>query len=176
MSQITTPNKDFPGTSKTVFTHISNLHGLLSDWTRIREKGTKFCRGISALKLYECTDDYYPHQLKPLSEGLLEAINSLNNIVEGVMIISNQLKSLSKLPPTDQPVIFTWTTKEISDSVEKMWTTLEKEYKLKQVIAENIAHCRDEYQLDVYIAAWELDTYFEYNAYLFAEVGLAGVT
>ncbi|XP_053609383.1 uncharacterized protein LOC128674667 isoform X2 [Plodia interpunctella] len=167
--EITTPNKDFPGTSKTVFTHVSNLHSLLSDWARIREKGSKFCRGISALKLYECADDYYPHQLKPLIEGLLEA-------VDGVILLNNQLKSLSKLPPIDQPVIFTWTTKEISDSVEKMCLSLQKECKLKEVVAENVAHCRNDKLLDVYISAWELDTNFEYNAYLFAEVGLSGVT
>lgn len=82
-SEITTPNKDHPGITKTVFTHVSNLHGLLGDWSRVKDKGTKFCRGILALKLYECTDDYYPHQLQPLTEGLLEALDSMKNIMEG---------------------------------------------------------------------------------------------
>lgn len=51
-------------------------------------------------------------------------------------------------------------------------------YKLNVIlfISENIAHCRDEKLLDVYISSWEMDPYLEYNAYLFAEVGLAGIT
>ncbi|XP_026761884.1 cyclin-dependent kinase 2-interacting protein-like [Galleria mellonella] len=170
--EVMTPNKDFPGISKTVFTHICNLHSFLNDWARFRDKGIKLCRGISALKLHECTDYYYPHQLKPLTEGLLEALDELKNILEGIEILNNQLKALAKLQITGQPVIFTWSASVISDSVEKMFLSLQKEYRLKQIITENIAHCRDEKLIDVYISSWELEPYFESNPYLFAEVGL----
>ncbi|KAM3965183.1 cyclin-dependent kinase 2-interacting protein [Aphomia sociella] len=174
--EVMTPNKEYPGISKTVFTHLSNLHGLLNDWIKIRDKGTKLCRGISALKLYECANDYYPSQLKPLTEGLLEALESLKNIVEGVETLKNQLQALAKLQIIGQPVILTWSASEISNNVEIIFLSLQKEYRLKQIVTENIAHCRDEKLIDVYASSWELEPYFESNPYLFAEVGLMGVT
>lgn len=82
-SELPTPNKDSPGVSKTVFTHVSSLHGLINDWNRLREKGVKLFRAVQALKLHECDDDYYPSQLKPLMESLVEALDGLKNIVEG---------------------------------------------------------------------------------------------
>ncbi|CAH2980848.1 unnamed protein product [Chilo suppressalis] len=174
--ELTTPNKDFPGVSKTVFTHVSSLHGLLNDWGRIKDKGVKLCRAIYSLKLYECDDEYYPHQLQPLMESLVEALDGLKNVVNGVKIIDSQLKALAELQTTNDPVIHTWTAKEISETVDKISASLQKEFELKQVITENLAHCRDEKIIDVYISSWELEPYFEPNAYIFAEVGLSGVT
>lgn len=83
VSEITTPNKDHQGVSKTVHSHVSKLHGLLNDWMKIRDKGVRLCRAISALKLHECDDDYYPSQLKQLMEGLLDALDGLKNVVDG---------------------------------------------------------------------------------------------
>lgn len=84
LAELKTPNKDLPGISRTVFTHISTLHGLLSDWTKIQDKGAKICKAIVVLKLYECKDDYYPTQLGPLIESLLSAIESFKDIVGGM--------------------------------------------------------------------------------------------
>ncbi|KAL0838815.1 hypothetical protein ABMA28_016851 [Loxostege sticticalis] len=171
--ELPTPNKDSLGISKTVFTHISTLHGLINDWNRFREKGVKLCRAIFALKLYECADDYYPTQLKPLMESMVESLEGLKDVVEGVEVVSNQLQALAKLQPSDDPIILTWTAKKVADAVSKIFTSMQKEFKLKQIITENIAHCRDEKLIDVYISSWELEPYFEPNAYLFAEVGLS---
>lgn len=46
------------------------------------------------------------------------------------------------------------------------------------IVTENVAHCRDEKLIEVYTSAWELEVYFNIQsfAYLFAEVGLAGIT
>ncbi|XP_026734378.1 cyclin-dependent kinase 2-interacting protein [Trichoplusia ni] len=176
--EITTPNKDQQGVSKAVFSHVSKLHGLLNDWIKMRDRGVRLCRAISALKLHECEDDYYPSQLKSLMESLLDALEGIKNIVDGVKILNNQLQALANLQPTDDPVISTWSVKRISDTVRKIYESLEKEYRLKQVITENVAHSRDEKLIEVYTSAWEFEAYFniESNAYLFAEVGLAGVT
>ncbi|CAH0585701.1 unnamed protein product [Chrysodeixis includens] len=96
----------------------------------------------------------------------------------GVNILNNQLRALAKLQPTDDPVIFTWSVTKISDTVQKIYDSLVKEDRLKQVITENVAHCRDEKLVEIYTSAWEFEAYFnmESNAYLFVEVGLAGVT
>ncbi|XP_028166167.1 cyclin-dependent kinase 2-interacting protein-like [Ostrinia nubilalis] len=174
--ELPTPNKDTPGISKTVFTHVSTLHGLLIDWNRFREKGVKLCRAIYALKLYECADDYYPSQLKPLMDNLVEALNGLKDVVEGAEVVNKQLEALANLQPSDEPIILTWTAKKISETVNKIFTSMQKEFKVKQIITENIAHCRDEKMIDVYISSWELEPFFEPNAYLFAEVGLPGIT
>ncbi|CAH1638222.1 unnamed protein product [Spodoptera littoralis] len=176
--EITTPNKDHQGMSKTVHSHVSKLHGLLNDWIKIRDKGVRLCRAISALKLHECDDDYYPSQLKQLMEGLLDALDGLKNVVDGVKILNNQLQALAKLQPSDEPVINSWPVTKISQSVMKIFESLEKEYRLKQIVTENVAHSRDEKLIEVYVSAWEFEAYFslESFAYLFAEVGLAGVT
>ncbi|KAI5644251.1 cyclin-dependent kinase 2-interacting protein-like [Phthorimaea operculella] len=172
-------NKDVHGISRTVFTHISRLHGLLTDWVRIQDKGTKVCRAVSALKLHECKDDYYPQALKPLTESLVDALDSLKHIVEGVETIDRQLQALAKLQPTDEPVILTWSASRISETVTTIYKAVQKEYRLKEVITENIAHCRDENLIEVYVSSWEFDAYLKLQsntAYLFAEVGLAGIT
>lgn len=80
--EILSPKKDH-GISKTVFSHINNLHGFLKDWTRMKEKGSRHLDCLSALKLYECNDDYYPSQLKVLMANIVEIMDSLKNIVEG---------------------------------------------------------------------------------------------
>ncbi|CAH0585703.1 unnamed protein product [Chrysodeixis includens] len=136
--EITTPNKDQQGVSKAVFSHVSKLHGLLNDWMKLRDRGTRFCRAISALKLHECEDDYYPSQLKSIMESLLEALEGLKNIVDGVNILNNQLRALAKLQPTDDPVIFTWSVTKISDTVQKIYDSLVKEDRLKQVITAHL--------------------------------------
>ncbi|XP_046965902.1 cyclin-dependent kinase 2-interacting protein-like [Vanessa cardui] len=176
--EIITPNKDSPGISKTVYSHITSLHHLLSDWSTIREKGLKICKSISALKLYEYKDDYYPHQTKPLTDNLLEALDSLENVVEGVGIINNQMQALAQLQYTHEPVINTWPASEIAENILNIYNSLRKEFNLKKIITENIAHCRDENLIEVYVSSWEFDTYFsmELSAYLFADVGLAGIT
>ncbi|KAJ0176609.1 hypothetical protein K1T71_007788 [Dendrolimus kikuchii] len=175
--EISTPNKDQPGLSKTIFSHVSNLHGLLKDWVKIKDKGVKFCRGISSVKLHECSPEYYPQQLEPLTKGLIEALNGLNDIVEGVNLLNNQLKALAKLQPSDQPVIFTWSALHISEGVTKLYKSLVQEFHLKELVVENIAHCRDEKLIEVYISSWEFDAYLNWNstAYLFAECGLASI-
>ncbi|KAJ2949002.1 hypothetical protein O0L34_g5942 [Tuta absoluta] len=172
-------NKDVYGISRTVFTHVSHLHGLLSDWVRIQDKGTKVCKAVSALKLHECKDDYYPQALKPLTESLVDALESLKHIVEGVETIDRQLQALSRLQPTEEPVILTWSTSRISETITTIYKAIQKEYRLKEVITENIAHCRDENLIEVYVTSWEFDAYLNLQsntAYLFAEVGLAGIT
>lgn len=176
--EITTPNKDQPGLSKTVFSHVSSFHSLLIDWVKLKDKGSKFCKGISSVKLHEYNDDYYPHLLKPLTEGLVEIIDSFQNIIEGIKILKNQLESLSKLQSTDQPVILTWSVGRIHACVKNTYESLLKEYKLKKIVTENIAHCRDESLIEVYVSSWEFDPYLnmEENAYLFAEIGVAGIS
>lgn len=46
------------------------------------------------------------------------------------------------------------------------------------LISENVAHCRDEMLIDVYVAAWEDDVYLHIDStsYLFAEVGLSSLS
>ncbi|XP_050350491.1 cyclin-dependent kinase 2-interacting protein-like [Nymphalis io] len=176
--EVITPNKDSPGISKTVYSHITNLHRLLSDWSSIREKGLHICKSISALKLYEYKDDYYPHQTKPLTESLVEALDSLESVVQGVEIINNQMQALAQLQYTCEPVINTWSASEIAENILNVCNTMYKEFNLKKAITENIAHCRDENMIEVYVSSWEFDTYLsmESSAYLFAEVGLTGIT
>ncbi|XP_045498317.1 cyclin-dependent kinase 2-interacting protein-like [Colias croceus] len=176
--EITTPNKDSPGISKTVHTHISNLHNLLCNWEKIKENGTKICKSISALKLYECTDEYFPHQVGPLISSLSEAYDALQNIVQGVHLIKKQLHALSELETSGQGVIFTWSVGQIADNVSDIYNALQKEIKLKQVITENLAHCRDESLIEVYVSSWELEAYYnsELSAFLFADIGLPWIT
>ncbi|CAH2096171.1 unnamed protein product [Euphydryas editha] len=176
--EITSPSKDTSGISKTVYSHITNIHRLLSDWSSLRDKGAKICKSISAIKLHEYEDNYYPHQTKPLIDNLLEALDGLENVVEGVNISCNQMQALSKLQYTKEPVINTWSMCEIAENIIKINKTLQKEFNLKKVITENIAHCRDENLIEVYVSAWEVDSYFskELSAYLFTEVGLPGIT
>ncbi|OWR43801.1 hypothetical protein KGM_206455 [Danaus plexippus plexippus] len=123
--ELPTINKEGSPVSKTVYMHLSKLHSFLNDWLSLKVKGVKICKSISALKLYECFDDYYPHQTQPLTEGLLESLSGFENIVE-----------------------------------------------------ENVAHCRDENLIEVYVSAWEFEAYFNMDtcAYLFAEIGLTGIT
>ncbi|CAH2229404.1 cyclin-dependent kinase 2-interacting protein-like [Pararge aegeria] len=172
--EITSPNKDSPGISKTVYTHLTTLHRLLNDWLSVRIKGVQICKTLNALKLHECEDDYYPHQIKPLTESLLQSLDALKDIVDGAEIINSQMQALSKLQLHEEPVINTWSVSEISASISNICNTLQKELRLKQVITENIAHCRDENLIEVYASAWEFEIYFnmESNSYLFAEVGL----
>ncbi|KAG6443806.1 uncharacterized protein LOC115456077 isoform X2 [Manduca sexta] len=176
--EITTPIKDQTGISKTVFSHVSKLHGLLNNWVKLRDKGTKFCKVISSVKLHECENDYYPHQLKPIMDNLVEILESLKDIVDGVAILNDQLKALAQLQPTSQPVIFTWSATQISKTVQNIYKSLLKEYRLKQVVTENVAHCRDEFLIETYVSSWELDPHFNASdeAFLFAEFGLVGVT
>ncbi|CAF4903685.1 unnamed protein product [Pieris macdunnoughi] len=176
--EVTTPNKDSPGICRTVYTHVANLHNLLSDWEKLKEKGTKVTKSVSALKLHECTDDYYPHQLHPLMEMLLEALNGLRNIVEGVRIINKQLKALAALDKSNDRVVFTWTIQKFSTTVDEICTSLSKEIHLKETVTENLAHCRNESLIEVYVSAWELEAYYniEMSAYLFADIGLLGIS
>ncbi|XP_075977796.1 uncharacterized protein LOC142977633 [Anticarsia gemmatalis] len=174
--EITTPNKDQHGIAKLVYSHVSRLYGLTNDWVKMREKGVRLCKAITSLKLHECMDDYFPSQLRSLMEGLLEILESFKNIIDAIRILESQLVALSKLQPPDEPVISTWSAEQISKSVTDIFESLQKEYKLKEVIIENVAHCRDEKLIEVYISAWELEVYFNHQsyAYLFAEVGLTG--
>ncbi|CAG9561895.1 unnamed protein product [Danaus chrysippus] len=176
--ELPTVNKEGSPVSKTVYMHLSKLHSFLNDWLRLKEKGVKICKTISALKLYECVDDYYPHQTQPLIEGLLESLSGFENIVEGVKIINNQLQALSQLQSTPDAVINTWSCTEIAETVSNITHNLEKELKLKKVITENVAHCRDECLIEVYVSAWEFEAYFNMDtcAYLFAGIGLTGIT
>ncbi|XP_049873526.1 uncharacterized protein LOC126372051 [Pectinophora gossypiella] len=172
-------NKDVNGISRTVFTHVSNLHGLLLDWVRVQSKGTKICRSISSLKLYDCDDGYYPQAMQPLAESLLDAADSLKNINEGVSIVNRQLQAMARLQPGDDPVISTWSASQISRTASEIHLAIDKEYKLKYIITENIAHCRDENLIEVYVSSWEFNLYLDLEgnaSYLFAEVGLPPVT
>ncbi|CAG5046074.1 unnamed protein product [Parnassius apollo] len=171
------PNKDSTGLAKTIFTHITNIHSFLNKWIKVCEKGTKIVKSISALRLYEYNSDFYPHQLTTLTQDLLEASSALRDVVEGVQILNDQLQVLAKLQPTDLPIINTWSASHISSQVSTLYLSMEKEYRLKKVITENIAHCRDENLIEVYASAWEFSVYLnmESNSYLFAEVGLSGI-
>lgn len=86
-SEITSPNKDTPGFFKTVYSHITNLHQILSDWSSLRVIGAKICKSISALRLHEYEDNYYPYQTKSLINSLLEALYGLENVLEGYYFI-----------------------------------------------------------------------------------------
>lgn len=170
-------NRDQPGFSKTIFSHISNMHGLLNDWVKLKDKGVKFCRGILAIKLHECTTGYYPQQLEPLTKGLIETFNGLRHVVEGAEVINNQLQALSKLQPNNQAIIFTWSALNFSNNVNIIFSSLKQELKVKKIVLENIAHCRDEKLIELYISSWEFDAYVDWNstAYLFAECGLTSI-
>lgn len=52
----------------------------------------------------------------------------------GVEVLNKQLQSLAKLQPTAEPVILTWTAKQVSETVGKIVASMQKEFKLKQVI------------------------------------------
>ncbi|CAG5046073.1 unnamed protein product [Parnassius apollo] len=177
MNHLLSPNKDSTGLAKTIFTHITNIHSFLNKWIKVCEKGTKIVKSISALRLYEYNSDFYPHQLTTLTQDLLEASSALRDVVEGVQILNDQLQVLAKLQPTDLPIINTWSASHISSQVSTLYLSMEKEYRLKKVITENIAHCRDENLIEVYASAWEFSVYLnmESNSYLFAEVGLSGI-
>lgn len=71
---------------------MSNIHGLLSNWIRFRDKGTRICKSISALKLHEFTDGYYPQALTTLVETLMDAMGDLMRNVEGKFVYSFPLE------------------------------------------------------------------------------------
>ncbi|VVC89218.1 unnamed protein product [Leptidea sinapis] len=127
---------DSLGISKTVFSHVSNLHHLLVDWERYRKNGTKICEAIAALKLHECTDDYFPRQTDPLIKSLLESCLALQNIVDGINIIKLQVDSLAILQKSEQAVICTWSMSMIAETISKVYDILENEICLKNTIAE----------------------------------------
>ncbi|XP_013145217.1 PREDICTED: uncharacterized protein LOC106108556 [Papilio polytes] len=172
-----TPNKDPTGVVKTLFTQISNIHRLLNQWFRVIEKGTEFVRLICSLKLHEYREDYYPQQLKRLMEDLVEAKNVLKDIVESVDIINKQVQLLPKLHTTGLPVMNTWQAPHFAAQVLALYTSLGQEYELKEIITENIAHCRDEKLIEVYASAWEYTMYIntESIVYMFAEMGLSSI-
>lgn len=49
---------------------------------------------------------------------------------------------------------------------------------LKTFISENIAHCRDEKLIEVYLSSWEQEVYLNISEanYLFIETGLPEIT
>ncbi|CAB3221988.1 unnamed protein product [Arctia plantaginis] len=172
-----TPGKDHQEIEKTVYSHVSNLHEQLCDWLKMKDKGIRIFKSVIALKLHECLDDHYPGQLKPNMRFLLDILENLKTVLDSCEIINDQLKALAKLRPDNEPAISTWSVSEISKNVIEILEALKKEYELKEVIIENVAHCRDEQLIDVYITAWEHDVYLHIDSfsYLFAEVGLASL-
>lgn len=67
---------------------MTNLHRILSDWSSLRDKGAKICKSISALRLHEYEDNYYPYQTKSLINSLLEALDGLANVLEGYYFLT----------------------------------------------------------------------------------------
>ncbi|XP_072949265.1 uncharacterized protein [Epargyreus clarus] len=175
--ELLTPNKDNTGVSKTIFMHVSNFHRLLCDWIKLIDKGTKICKSIALLNLHDSNDDYYPHRVENLTDSLLDSLYSMRDILDSVKILDSQLKALAKLQPEGTPVIFTWSAAQISENISKMYALMQKEYKLKEVITENIAHCQDECLMEVFASGWEFDIYFRVyvSDYLFVETGLPSV-
>ncbi|XP_041979209.1 uncharacterized protein LOC121733116 isoform X2 [Aricia agestis] len=136
--ELPTPTKDHSGVTKTIFTHISNLHGLLNDWDKLQLKGKKICRSISSIKLHEFQDNYYPHEVKVLVETLLEVVDGLHDVCAGIELLDKQINSLSKLQPLDTPLMQTWTASQISENVSNLHDSFKQEFHLKKTILGKI--------------------------------------
>lgn len=160
--------------SKTVYSHILKLHRLLSDWSSNRAKGFRVAKLVLNSNLPECDEGYFPSELSPLMDNLLDTLKTLKNVVEEMRVVNNQLQALAKLQPSDEPVLVTWSVKKISQEVIAMYGMARKEFELLEIATENIAHCRDEHILVVYMSSWRPGPYFcsEAYSYLFAEAGL----
>ncbi|KAJ8722098.1 hypothetical protein PYW08_004500 [Mythimna loreyi] len=164
--------------SKTVYSHITNLHGLLSDWGNNRAKGFRVAKLVRNLNLPECDEDYIPSQMGPLMETLLDTLTALQNIVKELKLVNNQLQALAKLQRSDEPVLVTWSVKLISEKVIIMYEMAKKELELLEKATENIGHCRDANMLSVYMESWRPGTYVcsDHYSYLFSEAGLPPVS
>ncbi|KAJ8731337.1 hypothetical protein PYW07_004501 [Mythimna separata] len=164
--------------SKTVYSHITNLHSLLSEWSNNRAKGFRVAKLVRNLNLPECEEDYFPSQMGPLMDTLLDTLNVLKNIVKDIKLVNTQLQALAKLQRSDEPVLVTWSVKLISEKVIVMYEMANKELELLEKATENIGHCRDAHLLAVYAESWRPGTYVcsDHYSYLFSEAGLPPVS
>lgn len=174
--ELRTPNKEQPGIARTIYHHASTHHSHMQDWKKICAKGTITCQAINRMKLFELEDSPIPEKVQVLTDSLTAAVESLQIILDGLHMISDQLSAAAKLQPSEEPVLNTWSVSKIAKSADKIYKMCLKEYELKKCIVENIAHCRDEGLTEVYASAWELEPYIDQTLFSFFYMETMGLT
>lgn len=66
-----------------MYAHVARLHVLVIAWNKNKAKSYKLGKAIYALNLPQYEEDYFPRELQPLMESLMEILGDMGDIFEG---------------------------------------------------------------------------------------------
>ncbi|XP_063700881.1 cyclin-dependent kinase 2-interacting protein [Culicoides brevitarsis] len=135
-------------------------------WLAAHRRGTSLCTSIEAIKRRALDQkekdknvDLYPiDELKVHCNNLAVIMTIFEDVISNTKIFKNQLENLVQ---TDETKVFfkTWTTDRFLDATNAVLEAYEKEFQLKTIVKEDIAHGTTKSELAWHSVVWQYPSF-----------------
>lgn len=143
----------------------ADIHNLLSKWSSLNNQGLPIISDISNIKLQvlfkqdsneeELNVPLLPLTLEPKCEALLLVTESMEKIVKKLEAFTASVRGIQALMKNQDDVLFKgWSIQHFVDNFDALHKMYDKELRLKQKIAQNVAHADSRDMLMFYSTAW----------------------
>lgn len=163
------------GNERQIKDGCADIYNAVQKWTKINREGTDVITEMANIRISfllqsneenaERPDNSSDLQkLESLCEDLHSCVQKLKKLVLKMKAVANKYHGVQNLSQykNDCDVMFqTWSTKDFASAAEEISAMYQKEWKLKQVIYENVCHAISRDSVMFYTSAWVHQPYIE---------------
>lgn len=145
------PGRNLTGLPRVTKDAIADFYNTIQKWNDLHIKGSKIVKEIASIR---SNNFKYSDELFTLSNSLYFILEDLILCIKTLTNIESQIISVEKLVESNTKLFFTLTVSNIIKLMEKIRNAYEKEYEVKKVITEKIAHSNNEDEVMFLAAYW----------------------
>ncbi|CAG9835385.1 unnamed protein product [Diabrotica balteata] len=148
------PNKNLTGSPRVVRDIAADLYNTIQSWNSFYINGAQIVKQIAILKADNM--DVYSTELEEYTNALYTCVQGLKQCEEKLQLCKHQLCALQKVGRKLEPLFISLNINEIVDLVDIIVNSYVEEFKVKEIVLENIAHAKNKDEVMFFAACWTL--------------------
>ncbi|XP_023024826.2 cyclin-dependent kinase 2-interacting protein isoform X1 [Leptinotarsa decemlineata] len=151
------PQKNLTGSIRIARDIAADIYNTIQRWNTLHISGAQFVKMIAVEKAVD--PKKYSPALEELTTNLYEVVQNLKSIEGQFRIFKTQIRALEKVDKNSETLFLSLNMDGIANLIENIVDAYLEEFKVKELVLENIAHSRTKDEVMFFAACWTLQAH-----------------
>ncbi|CAH1163804.1 unnamed protein product [Phaedon cochleariae] len=150
---ICSPKKNLTGCLRIAKDIVADLYNAIQKWNDSHIRGAQCVKQIAILK---SDNRELTTQLEDYLNSLYIIVQNLRCLEEQFALFKSQIRALEKIEKKSENIFLSLNVLGLAKLIESIVDAYREEFKVKEVILENIAHSKNKHEVMFYATCWTL--------------------
>ncbi|KAG5860351.1 hypothetical protein JTB14_006714 [Gonioctena quinquepunctata] len=151
------PQKNLTGSIRVAKDLVANLFNTIQSWNEHHSEGAQYVKQIALIKSGNLKE--YSPILEEHTNDLYTIVQKMKSIEKLLGVFSTQMRALDKVDRKSETLFLSLNTEALVELVETVVDAYSREFKMKELVLENIAHSRNKDEVMFFATCWTLQTH-----------------